>query len=91
MRIPAIVPVSDLRRDVASVLEKLQGSPDPLVITQHGRAVAIIQGIEAYEQTESARELLHQLAMGEKEIAADEGHTLDDVMDEAEALLEDDS
>ena len=91
MKIPAIVPVSDLRQDVASVLKMLQNSPDPLVITQHGRAVAVIQGIEGYEQSENARELLHRLAIGEKEIASDEGHSLESVMSEAEALLEGES
>lgn len=90
MKIPAIVPVSDLRQDVASVLKMLQNSSDPLVITQRGRAIAVIQGIEAYEKSENDRELLHQLAIGEKEIATDEGHSLESVMKEAEALLEDD-
>jgi prevent-host-death family protein len=91
MRIPAIIPVSDLRQDVASVLKMLKNSQDPLVITQRGRAIAVIQGIAAYEKSEHDRELLHQLAIGEKEIASDEGHSLESVMSEADALLMDDS
>lgn len=91
MKIPAIIPVSDLRQDVASVLKLLQNSQDPIVITQRGRAIAVIQGIAAYEKSEHDRDLLHQLAIGEKEIATNEGYSLESVMSEADALLEDDS
>ncbi len=87
MKIPDIIPVTDLRQDAASVLKKLQDSNDPLVVTQRGRAIAVIQSIDAYEKSEHERELLKLLANGEKEIAAGEGHTLASVFKEADALL----
>ena len=87
MRIPDIIPVTDLRQDAAAVLGKLQDSTGPLVITQRGRAVAVIQSIDAYERSEHERELLRLLANGEKEIAVGEGHALARVMKEADALL----
>ncbi len=88
MRIPTIVPVSDLRQDVASVLEKLQESTEPLVITQRGRAVAVLQSIAAYEKQQHDFELLRQLMRGEKEIAEGVGHPFDEVMKAGDALLE---
>ena len=75
MKIPDIIPVTDLRQDAAAVLRKLQKSAGPLVITQRGRAVAVIQSVDAYEKSEHDRELLRILASGEKEIAAGKGHT----------------
>jgi prevent-host-death family protein len=87
MRIPDIVPVTDLRQDAAAVLKKLQESGGPTVITQRGRAIAVIQSVEAYEKSEHERELLRLLASGETEIAAGKGHSLADVMREADALL----
>jgi len=63
MKIPDIIPVTDLRQDAASVLKKLQGSVDPLVITQRGRAIAVIQSIDTYEKSEHERELLPHLAV----------------------------
>ncbi|MCK5797265.1 MAG: type II toxin-antitoxin system Phd/YefM family antitoxin [Deltaproteobacteria bacterium] len=87
MKIPDIIPVTDLRQDAASVFKKLQNSVDPLVVTQRGRAIAVIQGIDAYEKSERERELLKLLAVGEKEIATGEGHTLASVFREADALL----
>jgi len=87
MKIPDIIPVTDLRQDAAAVLKRLQDSAGPLVVTQRGRAIAVIQSIDAYEKSEHERELLHLLAIGEKEIAKGEGHTLSSVLKEADALL----
>ena len=88
MKIPDIIPITDLRQDAAAVLRKLQKSAGPLVITQRGRAVAVLQSVDAYEKSEHDRELLRMLASGEKEIAAGQGHTLSSVMKEADTLLE---
>jgi len=87
MKIPDIIPVTDLRQDAATVLKRLRSGAGPLVITQRGRAIAVIQSIEAYEQAEHERELLRMLATGEKDIAAGDGHTLASVLKEAGALL----
>ena len=88
-KIPDIVPVSDFRQDAAAVLKRLQAGCGPLVVTQRGRAVAVMQSIESYEKLERERELLRLLAAGEREIAAGEGHTLASVMKEGDALLGD--
>ena len=91
MKIPNIIPVTDLRQDAAAVLKKLQEAAGPLVITQRGRAIAVIQSIDAYEKAEHERELLRLLAIGEKDIAGGEGHTLTSVFKEADALLKSDN
>jgi len=88
-KIPDIVPVSDFRQDAAAVLKRLQTSAGPLVVTQRGRAVAVLQSVEAYEKLRRERELLRLLAAGEREIARGHGHTLESVMQEADALLGD--
>ncbi len=87
MKIPDIIPVTDLRQDAAAVFNRLRGSAGPLVVTQRGRAVAVIQSVDDYERSERERELLRALATGEKEIAAGHGHTLASVLKEADALL----
>jgi prevent-host-death family protein len=89
-KIPEIVPVSDFRRDAAAVLRRVRSSREPLVITQRGRAAAVIVSIEEYERAAYERELLRRLARGEKEIAAGEGHDLDSTLAEADAILADD-
>jgi len=82
-----IVPVSDLRQDAAKILKRVKDSKEPLVITQRGRAAAVMLSVEAYEQSERDRELLRLLARGEREIEAGEGYDLDSILAEADALL----
>lgn len=82
-----IIPVSDLRQDAAKVLKRVRESGEPLIITQRGRAAAVMLSVEAYERSEQNRELLRLLARGEKEIETGEGHDLDSVLAEADALL----
>lgn len=86
-KVPELVPVSDLRQDVAAVLKQLQNSREPLVITQRGRAAAVLLSIEAYERGEQERDLLRLLARGEKEISDGKGSNLNSVLAEADALL----
>lgn len=86
-RVPAIVPITDLRQDAAAVLRKVRSQKQPTVITQRGRAAAVILSVEAYEQGEQERQLLRLLAQGDKEIAAGGGQDLEKVLAEARALL----
>lgn len=85
--VPEIVPVTDLRKDAAAVVRRVQASDQPVVITQRGRAAAILLSLDAYARGEHERELLRLLVRGEQEIAAGAGHELDEVLAEADALL----
>ena len=88
-RIPAIVPVTDLRQDAAAILKRVESSSQPLVITRRGRSAAVMLSVDAYEHGERERELLRLLVRGEQEIAADIGHDLDNVLAETKDLLGD--
>ncbi|MCA9751851.1 MAG: type II toxin-antitoxin system Phd/YefM family antitoxin [Gemmatimonadetes bacterium] len=87
-KVPDIVPITDLRHDAAAVLRRLKGSPDPLVITQRGRTAAIMLSPEAYERARRERELLRLLARGDREIVTEAGHSLESVLRDADALLD---
>jgi prevent-host-death family protein len=86
-KIPEVVPITDLRQDAAAVLRRVRGRKQPLIITQRGRAVAVMLSLDAYERGEHERQILLLLARGEREIAAGEGHDLDAVLAEADAVL----
>ena len=83
-----MIPVSDLRQDTAKIMKHLQDSKEPLIITQRGRAAAIMISVEAYKQSEHDKELLRLLAKGDREIEIDEGYNLNDVLAEADTLLD---
>jgi prevent-host-death family protein len=85
--IPDIIPVSDLRQDTAGTLRRVNRSKQPLVVTQRGRAAAVLVGIEAYQRAERERTILKLLAQGEREIRAGRGTDLEDVFAEADDLL----
>jgi prevent-host-death family protein len=87
MKIPEIIPVTDLRQDAAGVLKRIRGRKQPLIVTQRGRAAAVLLSMEAYERSEQERQLLRMVARGEREIQAGAGHDLAKVLAEADALL----
>jgi prevent-host-death family protein len=89
-RVPDIIPVTDLRQDAAAALKRVRASKKPLVITQRGRAAAVMLSVEAYERSEHERQILKLLARGEREIARGKGHDLDQVLAEADDLLSED-
>jgi prevent-host-death family protein len=86
-KVPAIIPITDLRQDAAAALKHAKSSQQPVVITQRGRATAVLLSMEAYERNEHERQLLHLLAQGEKEIKAGMGFDLDDVLADADNIL----
>ena len=86
-KVPTIIPVTDLRQGAAAVLKQVKSSRQPAVITQRGRAAAVLLSMESYERSEHDRQLLRLLARGEQEIAAGKGFDLDEVLAEADALL----
>ncbi len=86
-KIPKIVPVTDLRQDAASILDKIKKTDEPWVITQRGRATAVLLSVEAYERSQKEHELLRLIAAGENEIALGKGHSLDSVLRDADRLL----
>ncbi len=84
---PDIISVTDLRQGAAAALKRVQSSKQPVVITQRGRAAAVLLSVEAYQRGEQERELLRLLARGEREIAAGKGFDLGSVLAEMDVLL----
>lgn len=86
-KIPNIIPITDLRQDASAIVKRVAASREPLVITQRGRAAAVMVSMEAYEHLQDELELLRLLARGEKEIEVGRGYDLDAVLAEADSLL----
>ena len=81
-----IIPVSDLRQNAANILKQLKDSKEPFFITQRGRAAAVMQSVETFEQSEHDKEILRLLANGEREIEIGEGYDLEAVLAEADLI-----
>ena len=87
VKISNIVPITDLRQDATAILKRVTKSREPFIITQRGRAAAVIVSVEDYEHSRHELELLRILARGEKEIETGKSYDLDAVLSEADALL----
>jgi len=85
--LPTIVPISDLRQDAAGIIKRAAANDETVVITQRGRASAVLVSAQTYERTQRENEILRILAQGDADIAAGVGRDADDVMAEARALL----
>ena len=86
-KVPEIIPISDLRQGAADLLGRVRKSGQPVIITQRGRAAAVVISVESYEESEREREMLKRIARGEREIKSGRGHDLANVMAEADKLL----
>ena len=85
--LPSIIPISDLRQDTAGVIKRAAQSDEPVVITQRGRASAVLVSARAYERTQHEIEILRLLARGEADIGAGVGYDLDEVMADAREFM----
>ena len=74
--IPELMPISRLRQTQNEILKKLPESP--VVLTQHGRAVAVlvdpemwndlVAELETWQDSFAALEAKYQVAVGEEEV-----------------------
>jgi len=87
VRIPNIVPITDLRQDATAIVKRVTKSREPLIITQRGRAAAVMVSVEDYERSRQELEVLRLLARGEKEIKKRKGYGLETVLSDADELL----
>ena len=63
-----VKPISYLKANAAEVLHQLAEKREPLVITQNGKAKAVIQDVASYDETQETLALLKILALGNREI-----------------------
>lgn len=75
-----IIPITDLQRQSAQIVSSLAQSNEPIIITQRGRAAAVLLSAEAFAQIEEdlnrldELEMLHLLQKGIDDFA--QGRTL---------------
>jgi len=87
VRIQNIIPITDLRQDATAIVKRVTKFREPFIITQRGRAAAVMVSVEEYEHSRHELELLRLLARGAKEIETGKGYGLDAVLSEADVLL----
>ncbi len=87
MKLQQIAPITDLKRDAASLIEKAQAQQSPIIITQNGRATAVLQDVESFEADRQAFSLLKLVVQGEDDIARGRSVSLGEHRKRMAALL----
>lgn len=72
----AIEPVTVLKTKSAELIRKAHESGQPIVITQNGKATAVLQDVTSYQRQREALLLLKFLARGDRD--ARQGNLLSD-------------
>jgi len=68
-----IRPLSEFRAGVSSFFKQVQETKRPLVITQHGKGVGVLLGVNEYEEMQKTIELLQDVQTSVAQINSDEG------------------
>ena len=59
-----VQPVSYLKANAAQIMRTMANDHKPMVITQNGKATAVLQDLASFEQTQETMALLKILALG---------------------------
>ncbi|MCF4010436.1 type II toxin-antitoxin system Phd/YefM family antitoxin [Rheinheimera sp. UJ63] len=65
-----IQPLSEFRAGVTSFIKQVNETRRPLVITQHGKGVAVVLDVAEYEAMQEKIELLEEIHTAEVQLAA---------------------
>jgi len=74
-----IVPLSDLKVNPGKIVNRAQNTHRPILLTSRGRGVAVVQGLEEYENLEEERAFMKAVTQGLVEIKEGKEQSLEDV------------
>ena len=73
-----IVPLSDLKINPGKIANRTKESHRPILLTRRGRGIAVIQGLEEYENHEEERAFVKAIAQGLLEVKEGKVQSLND-------------
>lgn len=66
--LPNIVPVTEVKRNAAHLLDQLREDKRPVLITEHGRAAAVLLDVGSYEELTKRADILDRVVQIQPEI-----------------------
>ncbi len=83
-----IISVTEFKAKAAQILAEIKAQEHTVVLTQNGRATAVVQDYEAHQRLQDAMLMLKLLSQGEADIAAGRTKPQREVFTELRARLE---
>jgi prevent-host-death family protein len=74
-----IVPLSDLKVNPGRVVKQASETHRPILLTNHGRGVAVVQSLSDYERAEEERSFMRAVTEGLMDLEKGRELSLDDV------------
>jgi prevent-host-death family protein len=63
-----IIPISDLKVNPGKIINQAKDTHRPILLTNRGRGVAVVQGLDDYEKKEEEKRFMKAVAQGLMEI-----------------------
>ena len=82
-----IKPVSYLKSQAKDILDQVNKTHRPIVITQNGEPKAVLQDTESYQNMRNAIGILKLISLGEEDIREGKSKPQDDVFSDLENLV----
>ena len=83
-----IKPVTYLKSRAKDMLEQVNETHRPIIITQNGEPRAVLQDTESYENMRNAIGILKLISLGEEDIRKGQSKSQDDVFSDLEKLTD---
>lgn len=77
---PEVTPVSALKANASQILNTLNKTGNPVLITQNGKAMGILMGVDDYNRKEESLALLKIVAQSTQDIARGDHKSADEVI-----------
>jgi prevent-host-death family protein len=74
-----VVPLGDMKVNPGRVVRRVDETGRPVLLTSHGRGVAVVQGLSQYEAVQEERDFMRGVVAGLADIDAGRIVSLDEV------------
>src|SRR5680860_1866919 len=74
-----IVPLGDMKVNPGKIVRRVDETGRPVLLTRHGRGVAVVQALSDYEALQQERDFMRAVVAGLSDIDADRVASLEEV------------
>lgn len=74
-----VVPLGDMKVNPGRIVRRLDETRRPVLLTSHGRGVAVVQSLSDFEAAQEERDFMRAIVVGLSDIEAGRVSSLEDV------------
>lgn len=87
MRTEEIISLTEFKNDPSRWIERLQHHQPPIILTQSGKARAVLESYEAWQQSQNALAMLQIIGRSGADVTAGRTYTTEEVFVSAQTRL----